>query len=304
MPLWLVFLGLVFGLGLLSVSVVRVRIVKAYEDGVKIEDPAFAGQDRLKDSTNDIHHSTSDSSEETLEEEVSYYLPYPGILPDHPMYWLKMIRDRVQLWLTTGNLSKTERLLLYADKRLGAGWALVEGNKTSLGITTLTKAEKYLEQAVKLGASLGEEGEEKKLKDKLIKATKKHIEVLNIVKNLVGEKEAGMVEQMIKMQTKEMVKERGLTVKVDFGDEVLVETKVEAETALEALEMAGKENNWEIKARSYDFGNLVEEVDGKANTAEKSWIYFVNGKSGEVGAGKMKVGSEDVVEWKYIEPIF
>src|SRR3989304_3402352 len=82
---------------------------------------------------------------------ADYYLPYPGILPDHPLYWLKMVRDRVQLVVTTNNLGKAERLLQYADKRLGAAWALIDGNKKPLGMTTLTKAEKYLGQAVLVG---------------------------------------------------------------------------------------------------------------------------------------------------------
>lgn len=79
---------------------------------------------------------------------IDYTLPYPGILPDSPLYTLKMIRDRLILLLTIDPVKKTEKLLLYADKRLGAAQALFEGNKVDLGASTVTKAEKYLEQAV------------------------------------------------------------------------------------------------------------------------------------------------------------
>jgi len=78
---------------------------------------------------------------------IDYVLPYPGVLPDSPFYTIKMIRDRIVLLLTTDPINKTEKLLLYADKRLGAAQALFEGNKANLGASTVTKAEKYLEQA-------------------------------------------------------------------------------------------------------------------------------------------------------------
>src|SRR3989344_5639251 len=122
-----------------------------------------------------------------LAQSVDYYLPYPGILPDHPLYWLKMVRDRVGLVLTTAETAKAEKLLLYADKRLGAAWALIDGNKVPLGVSTLTKGGKYLEQAVQLRDHFAD-------KNKLDKAVKKHLEVLAILKaktgsysNLVGE---------------------------------------------------------------------------------------------------------------------
>lgn len=82
------------------------------------------------------------------EEDSEYYkLPYPGILPDHPLYWLKMLRDRIKLLITSNPLLKAELQLLYADKRLGAGQALISGGRPSLGISTLSKGEKYLKQA-------------------------------------------------------------------------------------------------------------------------------------------------------------
>jgi len=149
MPLWVAIMGLIFAVGVVSISGMQVR-------------------------------AQQEETEKTIiaDEEVDYYLPYPGILPDHPLYWLKMVRDRVQLWLTTDQLAKAEKLLLYADKRLGAGWALIEGNKVDLGVTTLTKAEKYLERAVMTADKLGDGGEEERFKEKLEKAERKHREVL------------------------------------------------------------------------------------------------------------------------------
>ncbi len=133
---------------------------------------------------------------------VDYYLSYPGILPDHPLYWVKMIRDRIQLWLTTKPLIKAEKLLLYADKRLGAGWALIEGNKVELGVTTLTKGEKYLERAMIETARLGEGGDEMRFKEKLGKAAMKHEEVLLLLEEKLGDDHKGMVKQMLQTTRK------------------------------------------------------------------------------------------------------
>ena len=107
-----------------------------------------------------------------------YFLAYPGILPDHPFYWLKMIRDRLLLILSTSSNQKTEKLLLYADKRLGAGKTLIiEKNKTQLGITTITKGEKYLEKAV----WEWNKTKDQELKEQLLGAVNKHQEVLGEV---------------------------------------------------------------------------------------------------------------------------
>lgn len=110
---------------------------------------------------------------------LNYFLAYPGILPDSPLYKLKMVRDRIWEWLTTGRLEKANLFLLYADKRLGAGKALIDGNKVSLGFTTLLKGEKYLERAIDETEKAKKEGREvETLAEKLKNASLKHEEIL------------------------------------------------------------------------------------------------------------------------------
>jgi len=229
----------------------------------------------------------------TSETKVDYYLPYPGILPDHPLYWLKMVRDRVQLWLTTDSWQRGEKLLLYADKRLGAGWALVEGNKPDLGITTITKAEKYLEQAVNLAQKLGEGEKEVKFKAKLAKAVKKHEEVLSLIKGKTegGEKEASQLLEEVE-------------VRVDFGDEEAAVELVQAKTAYEALQAAAKNRGWLLQVKNYDFGQLVEAINGQKNTTGKTWIYFINGHPATQAADKQELKPGDAMEWRYEKPIY
>lgn len=130
---------------------------------------------------------------------VDYFLAYPGVLPDHMLYPLKMIRDRVWLWLTVDPLKKGQTLLLLADKRLGAGKALIEGGKVDLGISTLTKGEKYLEQAMAQATLAKSNGRDA---DALLKtlgqATLKHKEVLLEVREKVGESKKLVIDSLLR----------------------------------------------------------------------------------------------------------
>lgn len=78
--------------------------------------------------------------------EIMYVMPFPGrILPDSPFWPVKALRDKVWMTVTTNPMRKAELSLLFADKRLIASYELFKINKPLLALTTLTKAEKYLE---------------------------------------------------------------------------------------------------------------------------------------------------------------
>ena len=50
--------------------------------------------------------------------DVVYDLPFPGILPDHPLYILKVARDKTKLFFTRDSIKKINLLLLYSDKKI------------------------------------------------------------------------------------------------------------------------------------------------------------------------------------------
>ena len=128
---------------------------------------------------------------------TEYALPYPGILPDHFLYPLKMVRDKILLFLTVDSLKKADLLLLFADKRLGAGRALVEGGKVDLGVSTLTKAEKYLEQSLVQVQEAQKTGKDPAVfYEKLTKSALKHGEVLQGLSAQVSEEARAVIEQM------------------------------------------------------------------------------------------------------------
>lgn len=78
---------------------------------------------------------------------VVYALPYPGILPDHPLYFLKMMRDQILLLLITNPVRRVEFHILLADKHLNMGVFLVEKDKPTLAVNTITRGVEYLKKA-------------------------------------------------------------------------------------------------------------------------------------------------------------
>lgn len=92
--------------------------------------------------------ASSDKTPPVVQEEVKYDLPYPGILPDHPLYPLKVLRDRILEALIRDPIRKINFYLLMADKRLNMGIYLTGKKKFKLAETTISKGEKYMIKGV------------------------------------------------------------------------------------------------------------------------------------------------------------
>ena len=222
---------------------------------------------------------------------VDYYLPAPGYLPDHPLYWVKMVRDRVDLWLTFSTTAKAQRFLNYADKRLAAGWALVEKGEIDLGVSTLTKGEKYLDQALVSGQSLDA--------TKLNKAKLKHWEVLSLLKDKVGDRHQALMSQMLERLNPTAQLEKMVTVMVEFdGLRESVIASASAQTPFSALQQL----NLPVEIKTYPFGVLVESVAGFTNSTARAWIYFVNNQAGQVAADQHQLTAGDTVQWRFTKP--
>ncbi len=85
---------------------------------------------------------------ENLEQSVPYQLPYPGILPDHPLYFLKKFKENLSLWFTFDPQIKTEKYLLYSDKRVAMAQNLVKKGKVKLALKTAVEAERLFEKTI------------------------------------------------------------------------------------------------------------------------------------------------------------
>lgn len=113
-------------------------------------------------------------------ENVEYFLPYPGILPDNPLYFLKVVRDSVVGFFVSDKLKKADYDLLMADKRLVSASFLIDKKNYELGITTLSKAENYFEQAVQLIGDAKKQGRDvDSTIDKYLTASQKHQEIIS-----------------------------------------------------------------------------------------------------------------------------
>jgi hypothetical protein len=125
---------------------------------------------------------------------IQYDLPYPGILPDSPLYFLKAIRDNVINLFITDPLKKSEYDLLMSDKRLASAQILLNEKKANLAITTLSKSRNYFFQATQHAANAKKQGEDAlPILNKLLQASKKHQEViLQMVQQSKGETRVGL----------------------------------------------------------------------------------------------------------------
>lgn len=94
--------------------------------------------------------TTSATVSPTATPAPNYTLPYPGILPDNPLYILKTIRDNIVVFFISDPVKKSSFYLLQSDKRLEASWYLLKKAPKDgpLAFTTLSKSTNYLEMAV------------------------------------------------------------------------------------------------------------------------------------------------------------
>lgn len=120
-----------------------------------------------------------DISSDSQVPSVQYDLPYPGLLPDNPLYFLKAIRDNLLGAFITDPLKKADFTLLQADKRLAASKALFNNKKYDLAITTLSKSGNYFDQAINKAADAKRAGQNANpILERLLIASKKHQEVI------------------------------------------------------------------------------------------------------------------------------
>lgn len=134
-----------------------------------------------------------------------YSLPYPGMLPDHPVYFVKMLRDRIQLWITRNPIAKVKLMLHFADKRIASSLALAEKGKTGLAVTTATKAEQYIERALEEVETIeGEDEAVSNFYNDLRSALVKHGEVLAGVKTRLPEETLESIAPVLELQQNNM----------------------------------------------------------------------------------------------------
>lgn len=108
---------------------------------------------------------------------IKYDLAYPGILPDSPIYKLKVLRDKIEEALINDPKAKVEFYLLQTDKGILATAILVDKNEIDLAQTTALKTEdNYTKLTLQLGKINNKTNMD--LYQKLKIAAMKHQEIL------------------------------------------------------------------------------------------------------------------------------
>lgn len=114
------------------------------------------------------------------EKRVEYELPYPGILPDHPLFFLKKIRDNLLDFTTRENLKKAELYLNFSDKHANTALFLVRKGKNKLAVETMIDGEEYMVKVPSLVSTSKKQGvaPQREFLEKLKLSNSKHREVI------------------------------------------------------------------------------------------------------------------------------
>jgi len=135
---------------------------------------------------------TATESSIITEPRINYELPYPGMLPDHPLYFLKAIRDGMVKLLINDDLKMAKFSLLNAEKRMFAGKMLFEKNKDEKAIDTISKSNNYISDThkaiIKYKKSHPKSADIRPFLHKFDYALLKHQEIATDLKPLVDKK--------------------------------------------------------------------------------------------------------------------
>lgn len=116
---------------------------------------------------------------------IVYTLPYPGILPDHTLYPIKLVRDNILLLFARDPIKKSQLYLLFADKYISMGKLLWEKGNVELAGVSFIKAENQILRAIEsLAAYKTKHILPPGLVDKIELALKKHEEIMNTIQSL------------------------------------------------------------------------------------------------------------------------
>jgi hypothetical protein len=125
-----------------------------------------------------------------------YMLPYPGLLPNNPLYFLKALRDDIQGFFISDPVQKAVFDIQESDKHVAASLILSKNPKNvTLAVTTLSKGENYFEDAVGKVALAKKQGiNVKESTMHLIQSNEKHQEVIQQIEQTVGKDKQALFE--------------------------------------------------------------------------------------------------------------
>jgi len=129
---------------------------------------------------NQVQAVVQDSDTDTQVTKTEYVLPYPGILPDHPLYIVKQLRDRIMEWLISDPIRKIEYYILQSDKLINAAVFLNDKGNAVLTEKTVSESNMLMDKAVTLTTEFSKQGKTipAYIIEKIGNSTGKHKEVI------------------------------------------------------------------------------------------------------------------------------
>jgi hypothetical protein len=143
---------------------------------------------RAVESTGAIDSSTKAA----VMKKSDYTLAYPGILPDHPLYFLKDVRDKIIELLIVDPERKSEFYLLQSDKLLHAAVRLLDKNEKEKARAAISQSFFRMNMAITRLSTMKANGQQVSAGsvDSIKRAIEKHIEVLTEIASNIDTKEA------------------------------------------------------------------------------------------------------------------
>lgn len=148
--------------------------------------------------------SFTTAKEVTVEaKKVDYVLPYPGLLPDHPFYSAKKVRDKILIFFSRDYIKKAELYLLFSDKKIYMSIELAKRDSWKLSSETATASQSDFSQAIMLVQNAKKQGLDAPAGfiQKLKMSNEKHREVLEILVKTAPDAERGVFEKALSQTT-------------------------------------------------------------------------------------------------------
>lgn len=151
-----------------------------------------------------FHHEPTPTPSSSDEINIDYELPYPGrVGPTNVLWPLKVMRDKLWLWMNTNDLKKAEIALLFSDKRLSSALDLMNKGDTDNGVLVMGKGEVYLNEALSYARKARDQGMDViPFVQVLGKSTLKHRGVMEEMLVVVPEDAKPVVAKMVDVSKK------------------------------------------------------------------------------------------------------
>jgi hypothetical protein len=133
--------------------------------------------------------SAFDSSSSSRSAVTTYQLPYPGLLPDNPLYILKVVRDRIVRFFISDPLKKGQFDLLQADKSLNSAYYLSfrENINNKMILTAVAESGNSFADSIKDISLAKEQGMDVNgLLENMLLSAQKHRDVLAETENKIS----------------------------------------------------------------------------------------------------------------------